>query len=233
MPYVPPKDRLRLMPLILTLKEKMLFLVERSSGDQQKLLGYLRHAATRVLVETALNAAEQYQGKRGMRYWLVVDQAGIVMNIAFELYDRVLSKKPNVVPVWFQIPMVAGMLPPVPEDAEELNPAIDALVAEIAKISGPKDATGGYDYDGAYCGMDNYSMTELAPRVFMDFLDETKRSLVWTEVKDLVGFWFMMIPEFYTLARKYEDEQIEKSGDVEVYELLFGRLLPAPSAVEK
>ena len=229
MPYIPEPDRPRLMPLILALKEKVLFLVTHGALAEQKLWGYLRHVAMRVLGETALNAAEQYQGKRGMRYWLVVDQAGIAMNIAFELYDRVISKKPGGAPIWFQIPMVAGMLPPVPEDAEELNPAIDALVAEIAKISGPKDVTGGYDYDGAYCGMDNYSMTELAPRVFMDFFG----TFTWMEVEDLVKFWLMMIPELYTIARKYENEQWEKSGDVEVYKLLFGRLLPVPSAPDQ
>ncbi len=224
MPYVPPKDRQLLMPLILRLKEKMLFLVERSRGGDHKLWGYLRHVAMRVLEETALNAAEQYQGKRGRRYWLVVDQAGIAMNIAFELYDRVLSKKPGGAPIWFSSPMVAGLLPAVPEDAKELNLEIDALVAEISKISGPKDITGGYDYDGAYCGMDNYSMTELAPRVFMDFACEAKLTLTWMGVEDLVKFWFMMMPEFYVLARSYEDEQIGKNGDVEVYQLMLDRL---------
>lgn len=224
MPYVPPKDRTCLMPLILALKEKTLVLMERSRGDEGKLWGYLRHVATRLLTETSLSAAEQYQGKRGMRYWLIVDQAGICMNIAFELYDRVLSKKPSGAPIWFQMPMVAGVLPPVPEDAEELNPEIDALVTEIAVISGPKDKTGGYDYDGAYCGMDNYSLTELVPRVLMDFGDELKRSFTWLEAANLVTFWLMLMPELYLLARKYEDEQIEKSGDVEVYQLMLNRL---------
>ena len=125
MPYVPSKDRPRLAPLILALKEKTLALVERTRGNERKFWGYLRHVAMRVLEETALNAAEQYQGKRGRRYWLVVDQAGICMNIAFELYDRVLSKKPGRARIWFEIPMVAGALHPVPEDAGELNPSID------------------------------------------------------------------------------------------------------------
>ena len=233
MPYVPSKDRPRLAPLILALKEKTLALVERTRRNERNLWGYLRHVAMRVLEETALNAAEQYQGKRGRRYWLVVDQAGICMNIAFELYDRVLSKKPDGARTWFDIPMVAGALPSVPEDASELNPAIDALIAEISAISGPKGLTGGYDYDGAYCGMDNFSMTELAPRVLMELLDEMKRSFTWRDVEDIVKFWLRMVPEFYVLARKYENEQIEKSGDVEVYKLLFGRLLPVPSAPEK
>lgn len=227
MPYVPQKDRTRLMPLILALKEKMLFLVERSRGDDRTLWGYLRYVAMRVLEETALNAAEQYQDKRGRRYWLVVDQAGIVMNIAFELYDRVFSKKPDGACIWLPIPMVAiGMLPPIPEDASELNVAVDALVVEIACISGPKSKTGGYDYDGAYCGMDNYSMTELAPRVFMDLFCEAGLKFTWTDVENFIRFWFMMIPEFYALARAYEDEQIVKSGDVEVYQLMLERLLP-------
>ena len=226
MPYVSPQDRTRLMHLILALKEKTLALVERARGDERKLWGYLRHVAMRVLEETALNAAEQYQGKRGRRYWLVVDQAGICMNIAFELYDRVLSKKPDGARIWFDIPMVAGMLPQAPEDAKELNPAIDALVAEISAISGPKDKTGGYDYDGAYCGMDNFSLTELAPRVVMDLLDEMKHSFTWMEVEDLVTFWLMLIPELYLPARQYEDEQIEKNGDVEVYGLMQNRLMP-------
>lgn len=227
MPYVPPKDRTRLMPLILRLKDKMLFLVERSRGDERELWGYLRHVAMRVLEETALNAAEQYQGKRGRRYWLVVDQAGITMNIAFELYDRVLSKKPGGAPIWFNMPMVTGLLPAVPEDAGELNLAIDALVGEISNISGPKDITGGYDYDGAYCGMDNYSMTELAPRAFMDLFCEAKLTLTWMGVEDFMRFWLMMMPEFYALARIYEDEQIEKSGDVEVYKMMLERLAKA------
>lgn len=227
MPYVPQKDSSRLMPLILALKEKVLFLIERRRGGEKELWGYLKHAAIRVLEETALNAAEQYQGKRGRRYWLVVDQQGICMNIAYELYDRVLSKKPGGAQRFFPIPMVAGDLPTAPEDAEELNLAIGALVAEISAISGPKDLTGGYDYDGAYNGMDNFSLTELAPRVLMDFMidkDFGHPFLSWENVEHLLMFWLALMPELYASARRYEDEQIKKNGDVEVYGLMLRRL---------
>jgi len=226
-PYVPQKDSSRLMPLILALKEKVLFLIERRRGGEKELWGYLKHAAIRVLEETALNAAEQYQGKRGRRYWLVVDQQGICMNIAYELYDRVLSKKPGGAQRFFPIPMVAGDLPTAPEDAEELNLAIGALVAEISAISGPKDLTGGYDYDGAYNGMDNFSLTELAPRVLMDFMidkDFGHPFLSWENVEHLLMFWLALMPELYASARRYEDEQIKKNGDVEVYGLMLRRL---------
>lgn len=227
MPYIPPKDRPRLMPLILALKEKVLFLVERTRGDERKFWGYIRYVAVRVLEETALNAAEQYQGKRNLRYWLIVDQAGICMNIAFELYDRVLSRKPGGAPTTLPIPMVSCLLPPVPEDAKELNPAIDVLVAEIAAISGPKSLTGGYDYGGAYCGMDNFSLTELVPRALMEFftdLDFGHPFIFWEEVENLVKFWLALMPELYALARKYENEQIQNNGDVEVYDLMLRRL---------
>lgn len=233
MPYIRSQDRSRLMPLILALKDKTMFLVERTGGDElrrdERLIGYLRHIAMRVLEETALKASEQYHGERKRRYWMIVDQAGICMNIAYELYDRVLSKQPasaGGARAWFSIPM-AGVLPAVPEDADELNPAIDALIAEISAISGPKEMTGGYDYDSAYCGPVNFSLTELAPRALMDFqtdLDFGRTCFYWESVENLITFWLMLVPELYLLARKYEDGQIEKNGDVEVYQLMLDRL---------
>jgi len=83
MPYIPDKEKPGFNVLINALQAKVLAL--SAFTDRKNIIGYMRHVALRVLEETALNAAEQYQGKRGTRYWLIVDHAGVVNNIAHEL----------------------------------------------------------------------------------------------------------------------------------------------------
>lgn len=224
MPYIPPKDKPTLDALIENIRVKTVTLANAQEKMTTAAWGYMRHIAKRVLVETALNAAKQYQGKRGTRYWLVVDHAGIASNIAFELFDRVLSRNPDSAKRFDFRPLRPEGMPEIPADAFLLNPEIDALAQEIARISGPE----GYSYDGAYCGMDNYSLTELLPRILLSVKVANSVSLDWQDIEALIRFWLAIKNELYAdIARQYEDEQIVKNGDVEVYRILFEHLQAA------
>ncbi len=221
MPYIVGKDKLRLDPLIENIRAKVVMLADGHEEMVAAAWGYMRYIARRVLVETALNAAEQYQGKRGTRYWLVVDHAGIASNIALELFDRVLSRNSGVAERFDFRPLKPEDMPQIPVDAFSLDPETDALIQEIARISGPD----GYNYDGAYCGMDNYSLTELLPRILLSVKEANSVSLDWSDIETLIRFWLAIKKELYTdIARQYEDEQIEKNGDVEVYRIVLEHL---------
>ncbi len=221
MPYLVPNDKAELNPLIENLRAKVVTLSNAHNNMVEISWGYKRYIARKVLVDTALNAAEQYQGKRATRYWLLVDHAGIALNIGFELYRRVLVHKPGGVSqsaLTFFEPLD---MPDIPEGAQELDAEIDALVREIAKIGGP----GGYNYDGAYCGLDNYSLTELLPKILLSVLEANSVNIDWDHIVALVLFWLTMALELYTdVAHPYEDEQIKKNGDVDIYDLLLSRL---------
>lgn len=221
MPYVPQVNRPSLDVLIENLRKKI---IELCDGDesQWRWLGYVRHAALSLIEETSLNAALQYQQKRGLRYWLVVNHAGVTSNIANELFDRVLSKNPEYGSDFIFAPAPISYMPPVPEDASMLNADIDSLVKEISRISGPE----GYNYDGAYNGMDNYSLSELVPRVLMAIADKNPEDpLIWADIEHLIIFWLTIQRELYVRnARAYEDEQILKNGDVKIYGELLEKL---------
>ncbi|MBU6415082.1 hypothetical protein KGQ34_02485 [Patescibacteria group bacterium] len=221
MPYIAEKDKLRLDPLIENLRVKAVMLADFHVEKIDAIAGYMRYVARRVLVETALNAAEQYQGKRETRYWLIVDHAGIASNIAFELFDRVLSREPDIAKRFDFRHLKLENMPLIPADAFLLNAEIDALIQEIARIGGPE----GYNYHGAYCGMVNYSLTELVPRMLLFMADASNISFDWFFVALLINFWLGLARELYvTVARQYEDEQIEKNGDVDVYKKLLERI---------
>ncbi len=214
MPYIYEVDRPVLDPLIAMLHDKIVLL---SSGcfhcsAEDKAYLYLRHVALRVIRETALNAAEQYQGKRGTRYWLVVDHAGIALNIASELYDKVGRFYPYNDTIFELFPQC---FMPIPAAAKLLDPEIDALIAAISKIAGPE----GYNYDGAYGGLVNYSMTELVPRVIMS---ARGKQFCAYDIRKIVQFWLTTGRELYSgIARPYEDEQEKKNGPVAIYNLLI------------
>lgn len=220
MPYVPEKDRRDLERLIAPLHDKILYLAKQDSascGVECGAWGYMRHVAIRVLTESGLNAAEQYQGKRGMRYWLIVDQAGIALNIAFELFDRVYAECGETMMTENVVLEPKPEEYPLPDDTRELDREIDALLSQIAENAGPK----GYNYDGAYCGLVNYSMTELMPRVLKGVRDAQNSRFGWGDAKEIIEFWIDVARELYNplVARPYEDAQRrpDKNGDVRVY----------------
>lgn len=227
MPYIGNMDRGRLNPLIENLHNRVVELCEKSGDARQVLYGYFRYIANRVLESAAMDAVEQYQGERKVRYWLIVDFQGIAMNIASELFDRVLAGKPKYETQTFKMfcPLPSKHLDKIPGDSWRLNAELSALTHEIAMLSGPN----GHNYEGAYCGLVNYSMSILMPKVMMTLFDRKKLpQFTDIDIEHLISFWVSVAMEFYSeIARPYEDKQIEKSGDVEVYEEVLKRLPPA------
>lgn len=93
-------------------------------------------------------------------------------------------------------------MPYIPEkDRPRLDQHINALAAEINAVA--KE----YNYDGAFAGLLNYSVTRLGLAVM-----PVKR--YWT-IAMLSGVFHNVADEFYRrLASPYENEQIKKNGDV-------------------
>lgn len=217
MPYILEKDKQILDPLIAKLREQILSLTvewENRDAAENALWGYMFYTAKRVLKETPLNAAEQYQNRRGVRYWQIADQAGLVLNIVFELMDAVFSKfaiQGKRQPLYASVSEETQDIPP---DSHFLNPAIDELILVIKQISGPE----GYNFVGVYKGQVNYSMTELMPRVLMAFRKIDNGRIDTTDVESLMQFWMDVARDLYfEIARPYEDEQKAKNGDVKIY----------------
>jgi len=87
------------------------------------------------------------------------------------------------------------------KDRPELDKHIDALAEAIKRIA----AT--YGYDGAFAGLLNYSCTRLALRIL-----PARRYWV---IALITGTFKNIADEFYRrFAAPYEDEQIDKNGDV-------------------
>lgn len=223
MPYIAENDRPKLNPLIQNLGDKIARLSRNSNSPYLSVWGYLRSAALRILEETALIAASRYRNSGRIRYWLIVDQAGIVMNVVSELYDRVLLPLESIprVSYPFSVKILSRQVSPIPSDALAMNSELNALIEMISQIGGPD----GYNYDAAYNGLVNYSLTELAPYVLMKVCDEIEMPFTILVVEDMVRFWFALSRELYVhVARRYEDGQIEKNGDVKAYGLMLERI---------
>ena len=87
------------------------------------------------------------------------------------------------------------------KDRPELDVHIDALAVAIKKIAAS------YGYDGAFAGLLNYSCTRLALKVI-----PARR--YWA-IALITGTLKNVADEFYRrFGVPYEDEQIQKSGDV-------------------
>jgi len=86
-------------------------------------------------------------------------------------------------------------------DRHEFEKEINALAEKIKTVAAV------YDYDGAFAGLLNYSVTTLALRVI-----PARR--YWA-IALLSGVFHNIADEFYRrYGVPYEDEQIEKNGDV-------------------
>ena len=219
MPYIEPHAKEAINPHIMNLHKKILERVEKSKRPDCIAWPYMRYVAMKVVEETGLNAAEQYKGRRAMRYFLIADQSGIILNIIFELLDEVYSKMPEQ-PDGGVVNLPVGIEAatyPLPEDVSLLlDPDIQKLLDVIAEIAGPT----GYNYPEAYKGLVNYSMSELMPRVLKSAYDTISKKFCWPDVLMLMEFWIDVAREFYNpkIARPYEDAQKRKFGNVKIFQ---------------
>ncbi|MBW1991934.1 MAG: hypothetical protein JRI59_07450 [Deltaproteobacteria bacterium] len=99
-------------------------------------------------------------------------------------------------------------MPYIAGDREELNRLIDQLAQLIVRRA---DAAGG---EGAFAGLLNYACTRLALKVVrLKF-----GTLRYWLIAILTGVFKNMADEFYRrLAGPYEDRQMARSGDVDLY----------------
>ena len=96
-----------------------------------------------------------------------------------------------------------------PELRQELDPLIDALADRLAAQS---RAAG---YDGAFTGLLNYTCTSLALAVVRRRFGRLRYWLIAA----LTGVFHNIATEFYRrVAVPYEDRQITKSGDVDLFQ---------------
>jgi len=94
------------------------------------------------------------------------------------------------------------------KDREKLNPLIDQLAERI--VGEVKEA----DYEGAFAGLLNYSCTRLALKVVRMRFGKLRYGLIAT----VTGIFHNIADEFYRrLGAPYEEKQIQKSGDVDLY----------------
>jgi hypothetical protein len=91
---------------------------------------------------------------------------------------------------------------------QKLDPLIDRLAMQIVHDA---QAMG---YDGAFAGLLNYTCTRLALKVVRQRFGAIR---YWI-IAILTGTFKNIADEFYRrIAEPYENRQIEKSGDVDLY----------------
>jgi hypothetical protein len=96
-----------------------------------------------------------------------------------------------------------------PELRRQLDPLIDALADRLAAQA---EAAG---YDGAFTGLVNYACTRLA----LGVVRRRCGGLRYWLIAALTGVFHNMAAEFYRrLAAPYEDRQMAKSGDVDLFQ---------------
>ncbi|KKU76090.1 MAG: hypothetical protein UY12_C0029G0004 [Parcubacteria group bacterium GW2011_GWA2_47_8b] len=95
-----------------------------------------------------------------------------------------------------------------PKDRKELDPLIDQLAEKIVKQS--KD----YGNDGAFAGLINYACTRLTLKVIKMLFGQMR---YWILALVRGNFEEMSFEFRRRLGDKYEDKQIEKNGDVDLY----------------
>ncbi len=96
----------------------------------------------------------------------------------------------------------------VAEQRQVLNSAIDELAGRIVRLAAADGA------DGAFTGLLNYACTRLALLVVRRRFGRLRYWLIAA----LTGTFKNIADEFYRrLAAPYEDRQLAKSGDVDLY----------------
>ncbi len=95
-----------------------------------------------------------------------------------------------------------------PKDRKKVDPLIDQLAEQIAKEAKS------YKNDAAFAGLLNYTCTRLALKVVRILFGEIRYWIIAT----VVGTFNNVAEEFYRrLGVPYENKQIKKSGDVDLY----------------
>lgn len=95
------------------------------------------------------------------------------------------------------------------KDRQKLDPLIDKLAEQI--VAEAKE----YKYDGAFAGLLNYTCTRLALKVVKMQFGKIRYWLIAA----VSGVFKNIADEFYRrVGVPYEDKQIKKSGDVDLYE---------------
>jgi hypothetical protein len=98
------------------------------------------------------------------------------------------------------------------EDRRKLDPLILPLVDKVAELS--------QESEGAFAGLLNYCMTELAVRV----LSKRFSALRYWLIATTTGVFHNAAGEFYRrVGHAYEDAQIEKNGDLSSYRELLDK----------
>ena len=96
-----------------------------------------------------------------------------------------------------------------PKDRKQFDPLIDELADKIVKEA--KE----HEYDGAFAGLINYVCTRLTLRVIKLLFGRMRYWIIAT----VSGTFKNIGDEFYRrIGLPYEDKQIKKSGDVDLYE---------------
>ena len=95
-----------------------------------------------------------------------------------------------------------------PQHRQQLDPLIDQLAHRLV------DQAKGDDYDGAFAGLLNYACTRLALQVARQRFGPLRYWLIAI----ICGIFTNLADEFYRrVAVPYEDQQLAKSGDLDVY----------------
>lgn len=224
MPYVPPTDRESLEPFIERLAtlaaDEIIFQIKKNKEDscvfpRTSMAACFGYIAITILRETSLNSAKQQGEERKLRYKLIAKQSAVVVNVLSELHDRVLALSPT--PYNFEVSLSGLHLSDYYHLEFGISPldlATDDLVYAVTK-------TMGLDYHNdpdAFMGLCNYSLTELMPRILLKVYAKFQKPFGWNDVLFLLQFWWAFYKKFYAVtARPYENEQIKKNGDVEIY----------------
>jgi len=96
-----------------------------------------------------------------------------------------------------------------PKDRKKINPIIDKLAYQIAREAKS------HKNDAAFAGLLNYACTRLALKVIRILFGKMRYWIIAT----ISGTFNNISDEFYRrLGLPYENEQIKKSGDVDLYE---------------
>ena len=95
-----------------------------------------------------------------------------------------------------------------PHHRQELDPLIDQLAQGIVREARK------YDYDAAFAGILNYACTSLALKVARRQFGPLRYWLIAL----ITGTFKNLAEEFYRrVGAPYEDQQMAKNGEVEVY----------------
>ena len=220
MPYVKPEYKARLFPLIQEIASCII--AKAGSGEDKQDLAWslLRYAGTTILAATLIVTART-KNEIKLRYWMIAVTDGVIMNVKRELKRRKCPQNASFgLRSGFQ-----NLYNRIKREKKALNPTslselfytINGLAEEIDTIAVEKELD-----KKTFMGLCNYSLTTLGPLVVMDIYGENF-SLEWLQI--LALFWEKVAEDFYQeTAAPYEDAQMKKNGDCEIFALIDNRL---------